>query len=47
VGIQNNSEVYGKNLLEDSTTIGFMSAGVAEHYKFKDETNLVQLVISE
>ena len=47
IGIQNNVEAYGKRLVENKTSIGFMSAGLAEHYKLKDEAKLVRFVIVE
>ena len=47
IGIQNNPEAYGKRLIEDETCIGFMAAGIAEHYELEDEAELVRFVIVE
>lgn len=46
-GIQNNPDVYGKQLLEKPDAVGFMSAGIAKHYKFKNEEKLVEVVFVE
>jgi len=43
--LQNNPEVYGANLLNDSHSVGFMVPSVAKHYRFEDEADLVRVVI--
>ena len=45
--IQNNPDYYGKQLVEQPDTVGFMSAGMAKHFKFNDEERLVELVFVE
>ena len=41
--IQNNVDLYGKNLLDDGNAVGIMLPVVGEHYGFGQNTELVKL----
>jgi len=43
IGIQNNADFYGVQLLEDESRIGIMVPDLAEYYGFEEEETLVQI----
>jgi hypothetical protein len=44
IAMQNNPDMYDKQFLEGSDTIGFMVESVAKHYNFDRNSNLVRIV---
>ena len=45
IGIQNNPEYYGKQLLESADNVGIMVPAVADYYHFHENQKLVEVVI--